>query len=117
LPDARARLGARVRKLRLDEGKTQEEVGERAGLSYKQIGEIERGTANPELDTLEKLAKGLGVQLAELFGPAGELAYKETETETAFVRELRASLEGALERLNRANRQRAPRRARKGHGS
>lgn len=113
MSDARARLGVRVRQIRLGQGSTQEEIGERAGLSYKQIGEIERGQANPELDTLEKLARGLGVPLADLFSARGEHAYSQIDTQAAVVRELKSRLEGALNVLNRADRRRAPRRASK----
>jgi transcriptional regulator with XRE-family HTH domain len=110
--DVRVRLGSRIRQIRLGQAKTQEELGERAGLSYKQIGEIERGRANPELETLEKLANGLGVPLAEFFSARGEHAYPELETQNPVVRELKSRLQGALEVLNRAERQRAPRRRR-----
>ncbi|MBI4680030.1 MAG: helix-turn-helix transcriptional regulator [Nitrospirae bacterium] len=33
---------------------TQEELGEKAGLSYKFVGEIERGEVNPSLDSPKK---------------------------------------------------------------
>ncbi len=113
MSDARTRLGRRVRELRLKQEKTQEELGERSGVSYKQIGEIELGKANPQFTTLESLAKGLGVRVADLFVTAGDALYPETDTEHSFVRELRSSLEGALETLNRGNRKRAPRRSSK----
>lgn len=113
MSDVRVRLGTRIRQIRLEQGKTQEQLGERAGLSYKQIGEIERGKRNPGLETLEKLAVGLEVPLADLFVPRGEGAYPEISTRNAVVRELKSKLEGALELLNRANRKRAPKRARK----
>lgn len=42
-------------------------MGERADLSYKFVGEIERGAVNPSLDSLRKIANALNVEIAELF--------------------------------------------------
>ncbi|MBI4378760.1 MAG: helix-turn-helix domain-containing protein [Nitrospinae bacterium] len=38
--------------MRKSRGFTQEELGEKAGLSYKFIGELERGEENVSLDSL-----------------------------------------------------------------
>lgn len=35
---------------------TQEELGSKADISYKFIGEVERGQQNPSFDTLDKIA-------------------------------------------------------------
>lgn len=45
---------------------TQEQLAERSGLSYKFIGEIERGGANPTIITVDRLAGALGVSLSVL---------------------------------------------------
>lgn len=103
--EVRARLGERVKQIRLDRRMTQEEVAERSGLSYKFIGEVERGSANPSVNTLEKLATGLGVELGHLFTP--QLVYTPQRIETPLVREVAASLEEILARLKRET---APRR-------
>ena len=60
-------LGKRIRALRRVKSLTQEELGEKSGLSYKFIGEIERGEVNPSLDSLTKIAKSLGVKVGDLF--------------------------------------------------
>jgi transcriptional regulator with XRE-family HTH domain len=111
LADVRARLGERVRRIRLDRGMTQEEVAERCGLSYKFVGEVERGTANPSLETLDKLATALGVELGHLFGP--QLLYTTRASETLVVRDVRATLEGLLARLENEERPPRARRPRK----
>ena len=36
-------------------------------MSYKFVGEIERGAVNPSLDSLRKIANALNVEIAELF--------------------------------------------------
>ncbi len=46
---------------------TQEQLGEEAGISYKFIGEVERGSVNPSLDSLIGIAKALRVSVKELF--------------------------------------------------
>lgn len=53
--------------LRKARGWSQEALGERAELSYKFVGEIERGLVNPSLDSLVKISNVLGVEIAELF--------------------------------------------------
>ena len=59
-------LGARIRDLRRAKSLTQESLGYRTELSYKFIGEIERGIANPSIDVLGKIAEALGISLFEL---------------------------------------------------
>jgi len=58
----------RLKILRRELGVTQEQFAERAKISYKVYQHIEAGRRpNPRLSTLEKLANGLGVGVAELF--------------------------------------------------
>ena len=67
MENIRKGLGKRIRTLRKLKALTQEELGERAGLSYKFVGEIERGKVNPSLDSLVKIANALGVKAGNLF--------------------------------------------------
>lgn len=60
-------IGRNIRTLRKTRGWSQEALGEIADLSYKFVGEIERGTVNPSLDSLRKIADALNVEIAELF--------------------------------------------------
>jgi transcriptional regulator with XRE-family HTH domain len=92
---------------------TQENVAERAGLSYKFIGEVERGSANPSMKTLERLATGLGVQLADLFAGLPTTAYSSRQSEVPLVREVATSLEEMAARLRRATRTRSAVRSKK----
>jgi transcriptional regulator with XRE-family HTH domain len=59
-------FGRRLRGLRGLRKLTQEQLGERAGMSGKFIGQIERGTANPSLKNLARLGQALGVELSDL---------------------------------------------------
>lgn len=71
MKELRLALGLMVRKLRNSAGFTQEELGEKADLSYKFIGELERGRVNVSLDSLEKIATALGVNIRDFF-PKGK---------------------------------------------
>ena len=42
---------------------TQEELAERSGIKQSNISRLERGTYNPSLNSLKKIAKGLGKEL------------------------------------------------------
>lgn len=65
--ELRRLIGERIRFLRKAQGWTQEELGEYAALSYKFIGEIERGVVNPSLDTLLGISNALQVEIVKLF--------------------------------------------------
>ena len=57
----------RVRALRKDRGWTQEKAAEACGIGYKLFQHYELGIKqNPGLLTLEKIADGFGLTLAEL---------------------------------------------------
>jgi transcriptional regulator with XRE-family HTH domain len=47
-------------------GLTQEQLGWAAGLHQTEIARVERGTRNPGLDTIVKIARGLRVPPREL---------------------------------------------------
>jgi DNA-binding XRE family transcriptional regulator len=42
---------------------SQKELAERCGIDQSDISKIERGIANPTVDTLERIAKALGLKL------------------------------------------------------
>jgi transcriptional regulator with XRE-family HTH domain len=64
-------LGARVRRLRESKSWTQEVLAERAELDRSYVAGIEAGLRNPSVKAAAKLARGLGVTLAELFESVG----------------------------------------------
>lgn len=84
MSDIRKLFGNKVREYRKSQGISQEELGERANLHYTYIGAIERGEQNLSLESIEKIAKGLGVNIDKLFRfqivkpkPEGEILRKE----------------------------------------
>lgn len=56
-----AYFGANLRRVRKQVGMSQEALAFRAGLHRTEIGLLERGERTPRIDTLIKLAGGLGV--------------------------------------------------------
>ena len=64
--DVRRRLGLNLRKLREEQGYSQESFADHCGLHRTYISGIERGVRNPTVIILDKIAKGLKV-------PAGQL--------------------------------------------
>lgn len=63
----RKELGVRIRQLRKIKGWTQEVLAEKADMDYKYLGAIERGEKNLTLANVEKIAKGLAVEIHQLF--------------------------------------------------
>ena len=60
------RFGAKLRAARLEEDISQEKLAELAGLHRTYVSSVERGERNISLINIERLAKALGVPLAEL---------------------------------------------------
>lgn len=82
-------LGKRIRSLRLAKGLTQEQLGERAVINSKYVGELERATKIPSIETLDKISKGLDVPLAEVIRFEHEAGTKKD-----VLREIRKVLNG-----------------------
>ncbi len=59
-------VGVRIRAVRKAAGLTQAELGRRAGLDQAMVSRIERGLQRPRVDTLRRIAHGVGVSIAEL---------------------------------------------------
>jgi transcriptional regulator with XRE-family HTH domain len=59
--DIRQRLGRNVRALRTAAGLSQEELAGRAGLHRTYESDIERGTRNPSIAVVERIAMVLNV--------------------------------------------------------
>jgi len=64
-------VGERLREIRTARRCTLREVAERAGLSESFLSQVERGRASASIESLRKIADGLGVTMADLFQPSG----------------------------------------------
>ena len=60
-------LGSTIRELRRKHGLTIADISERTGISRGMLSRIETGQTATSLDTLSRLAQGLGVSLSALF--------------------------------------------------
>lgn len=59
-------FGKRVAELRRERGLSQEELAFRCDIHRTYIGFIERGEKSPTLNTINKLAQGLDVEIKDL---------------------------------------------------
>ena len=69
--DIRSVFGERVRELRAERDWSQEKMAEATGLHWTYIGQTERGERNLTLRSIQKIAKGLKIEMAELFKGMG----------------------------------------------
>ncbi|MBS0210345.1 MAG: helix-turn-helix transcriptional regulator [Planctomycetes bacterium] len=60
------RFGDNLRKVRKSRGLSQEGLADKAALHRTYISSVERGERNVTLETIEKLAKALGVPMTRL---------------------------------------------------
>lgn len=66
------RLGERVREIRRSRNWTLEEASRRTGLARSTLSKIENEQMSPTFEAVQKLAKGLGIDVPQLFTPARE---------------------------------------------
>jgi transcriptional regulator with XRE-family HTH domain len=79
-------LGSRIKELRKSKGLSQNELSEKVGIDSKHLSRIEVGRGYPSLDTLDKAAKALDVEIRDFF----EFVQPTTS------RDLRASINALL---------------------
>ena len=62
-------IGEKIKAKRLEKGLTQKRLGELSGIAEPTIRRYESGKLNPKLDTIKKIAEGLGITPTDLMGP------------------------------------------------
>jgi transcriptional regulator with XRE-family HTH domain len=62
-----------LRRVRRARDLSQEALAQRAGLSAKHVGDIERAAKDPRVTTVLRLAAALEVPVGELFPPGNRL--------------------------------------------
>ena len=77
MDDLRSAFGQRIKELRQRLDWSQETLAERAGLDTTYVSGIERGQRNPGLNTLNRLARALGVTLPALLSDLRQPRYRE----------------------------------------
>lgn len=63
----RKQVGSRIHQLRVSQGLSLRKLALMVGMDYAYLSNIEHGTANPTIGSLERLADGLGIDLRDLF--------------------------------------------------
>ncbi|HEY7723955.1 MAG TPA: helix-turn-helix transcriptional regulator [Anaeromyxobacteraceae bacterium] len=66
--DLLARFAANVRRLRGRKGLSQKVLADKVGISVSYVSMLERGQRSPPLETIEKMARALGVPPHSLLG-------------------------------------------------
>lgn len=65
--DVLKKTGLRIKTLRMERHLTQERLSNDIGMAQSYLAEVENGKRNVSLVNITRIAKGLGVQLDELF--------------------------------------------------
>jgi transcriptional regulator with XRE-family HTH domain len=65
-------IGARIRALRLARPSTLRELAARAGVTESFLSQVERGVASPSIASVQRIARALGLSIAELFAEDAE---------------------------------------------
>lgn len=60
-------FGRKVREVREKRNMTMEDLSDRSGITYSQLGRIERGEINTSISHASILAKALKIPLSDLF--------------------------------------------------
>lgn len=61
------KFGRTVRRLRLAAEYSQESFADAIGVHRTYMGTLERGSGNPSLDMIARIARGLGLTVSKLF--------------------------------------------------
>ncbi len=69
---ARKRVGLNLQRLRREKGLSQEELSHRADIHQTYLSGVENGKRNASVNVLERIAKGLGVDIEEIFRAKAE---------------------------------------------
>ena len=71
-------IGTNIKRLRVNKGVTQEQLGESLGVSGQAVSKWENESALPDITFLPKLAEYFGISIDELMGyKLNALTYKE----------------------------------------
>ena len=79
MADLKEIVAINVRRLRHDQGWTQEDLADRVGLSARYVGQIERSQASMSVTVLGRLAEALKVEASELVKRRATLSTRRGE--------------------------------------
>lgn len=67
MPDLKTKIGQSIKEARKTRGLTQKELGQKLGVADSVITNYESGKQNLTVDTLQKVAEVLGVEVSSFF--------------------------------------------------
>jgi transcriptional regulator with XRE-family HTH domain len=70
-PDIVRQFAAKLKELRSTRGMTQADLAQKAGISPTYVSELENADSTPGIDLIDRLARALGVDAAELLPTKG----------------------------------------------
>jgi transcriptional regulator with XRE-family HTH domain len=80
---------------------TQEQLGEKIGSDGPRVGRLEKGSENPTLETIDKLATALSVDVSDLFiYPRPDVESGDADSAAERPRDRNPILEARLEALD-----------------
>lgn len=86
MASAHQNLGSVIQKLRQRAGLTQDDLSDKAGLSYSTLAKIERGAIkNPSVFTVAAIAEVLGTSVEKLIDPIEEAPAKKKASSIKFL--------------------------------
>lgn len=62
-----AKIGTRIRELRMQMGLSQEKFAQKIGMDRTYFASVELGKRNISIVNIEKIANGLNISISELF--------------------------------------------------
>ncbi|MEK5489829.1 helix-turn-helix transcriptional regulator [Paenibacillus sp. FSL R7-0297] len=93
-------LGENIRQIRKANNMTQEALSEKSGLTYSYISDVERGTRNLSIETLEKIINALDIYPSAIFNFAQVNIDVGIEDKKMLIESIRATLfERSLEEI------------------
>jgi two-component system, response regulator len=103
IADLKTLLGVAIKAERSALGISQEELAHRAGLHRTYVSDIERGTRNPSIEIVHRLARALGISISKLFERATHGYGSKRTVEILLVEDNPYDVELTLEAFKGAN--------------
>lgn len=94
-------IGEKVRKIRKEKGLSIMDLKEKTGLSKSTISDLENDKSSPTIDTLQKIANALSVDIKEFFE-------KKLENQTELIDDLVEEFPEGVYVLRRASKKLSP---------
>src|ERR1700744_2657481 len=101
-PNLKTLFGTTIKSKRAELGMSQEELADRAGLHRTYVSDVERGTRNVSLGSIEKLAHALGLSVWRLFEKASDGDGRPDQLEILLVEDEPNDVDMTLRAFKRA---------------